>query len=64
MERMQAVRQLKGGEEISSSYIVRNLNVRCFIYSIWLDNSYVQSAALKMFLLHALMIMSIFNRVI
>ena len=62
---MQAVRQLKGGEEISSSYIVRNFNVQFSIYIyiyiyIWLNNSHVQSAALEMFLSYVL-IMVIFN---
>ena len=56
MDRMQAVRQLKGGEEISSSYIVRNFNAQRSIYNILLNNSHIRSAALEMFLSHVLIL--------
>ena len=56
MDRMQVVRQLKGGEEISSSYIVRNFNAQRSIYNILLNNSHIRSAALEMFLSHVLIL--------
>ena len=56
MEPMQAVRQLKGGEEICSSYIVRSFNVLFIICNILPNNSYIQSE--MFFSSHVLLIMA------